>query len=101
MSSPYNQCSTNPLPIYLLTLRTSEAGIPALRKLPCGVGSRYTGFAQTSCGVGSRYTGSTVCQRQTAATALDEMVATSGIMYTDEGKYEFDEDEMAALEGQR
>ena len=34
----------------LLTLRTLEAGIPALRKLPCGVGSRYTG--------------GTVCQRQ-------------------------------------
>ena len=33
-----------------LTLRTSEAGIPALRKLPCGVGSWYTGW--------------TVCQRQ-------------------------------------
>ena len=30
-----------------LTLRTSEAGILALRKLPCGVGRRYTGFAQT------------------------------------------------------
>ena len=29
------------------------------------------------------------------------MVATSGMMYTDEGEYEFDEDEMAALEGQR
>ena len=32
----------------VLNLRTSEAGIPALRKLPCGVGRRYTGFAQTS-----------------------------------------------------
>ena len=57
----------------MLTLRTSEAGIPALRKLPCGVGRRYTGFAQTSLwrrkpvyrrhgmttpGVGNRYTGS-------------------------------------------
>ena len=31
-----------------LTLRTSEAGIPALRKHPCGVTRRYTGFAQTS-----------------------------------------------------
>ena len=31
-----------------LTRRTSEAGIPALRKLPCGVRSRYIGFAQTS-----------------------------------------------------
>ena len=31
-----------------LTLRTSDAGIPALRKLPCGVGRRYTDLAQTS-----------------------------------------------------
>ena len=57
---------------YYLTIRTSEAGIPALRKLPCGVGRQYTGFAQTflwrrkpvyrrhgmsTPGVGSRYTG--------------------------------------------
>ena len=27
--------------------------------------------------------------------------ATGGVMYTDEGELEFDEDEMAALEGQR
>ena len=47
-----------------LTLRTSEAGIPALRKLPCGVGRRYTGFAQTSLWRRKRYTGGTVCQRQ-------------------------------------
>ena len=55
-----------------LTLRTSEASIPALRKLPCGIGRRYTGFAQTSLwrrkpvyrrygmstpGIESRYTG--------------------------------------------
>ena len=55
-----------------LTLRTSEAGIPALRKLPCGVERWYAGFAQTSLwrqksvyrrhgmstpGVRSRYTG--------------------------------------------
>ena len=26
---------------------------------------------------------------------------TGGVMYTDEGELEFDEDEMAALEGQR
>ena len=32
-----------------LTLRTSEAGIPALRKLPCGVGSRYTGGTVCQC----------------------------------------------------
>ena len=29
------------------------------------------------------------------------MAATSGVMYVDEGELEFDEDEMAALEGQR
>ena len=32
----------------IFTLSTSEAGTPALRKLPCGVACRYTGFAQTS-----------------------------------------------------
>ena len=31
----------------------------------------------------------------------NETTATGGIMYTDEGELEFDEDEMAALEGQR
>ena len=31
--------------------------------------------------------------------ADDETAATGGIMYTDEGELEFDEDEMAALEG--
>ena len=37
-----------------------------------------------------------------AMTAGDERDgATGGVMYTDEGELEFDEDEMAALEGQR
>ena len=36
-----------------------------------------------------------------AATAGDETAATCEVMYTDEGELEFDEDEMAALEGQR
>ena len=31
----------------------------------------------------------------------NEMAATGGVMYTDEGKLELNEDEMAALEGQR
>ena len=30
----------------------------------------------------------------------NETAATGGVMYTDEGELEFDEDEMAALEGQ-
>ena len=34
-------------------------------------------------------------------TAGDEMAATGGVMYTDEGELEFVEDELAALEGQR
>ena len=31
----------------------------------------------------------------------NETAATGGVMYTDEGELEFDEDEMAAFEGQR
>ena len=31
----------------------------------------------------------------------NKMAATGGVMYTDEGELEFDEDEMAALEGHR
>ena len=36
-----------------------------------------------------------------AATAGGETAATGGVMYTFEGELEFDENEMAALEGQR
>ena len=32
---------------------------------------------------------------------MNETAATGEVMYTDEGELEFDEDEMAALEGQR
>ena len=42
----------------------------------------------------------TTCD-ETVATAADETVATGGVMFTDEGVLEFDEDKMAALEGQR
>ena len=31
----------------------------------------------------------------------NEMAATGGVMYTDEGELEFDDDKVAALEGQR
>ena len=31
----------------------------------------------------------------------NETATTGGVMYTDEGELEFDEDELAALEGQR
>ena len=36
-----------------------------------------------------------------AAPTGDETAATGGVMFTDKGKLEFDEDAMAALEGQR
>ena len=32
---------------------------------------------------------------------MNKKAATSGVMYTDEGELEFDEDEMTAIEGQR
>ena len=38
---------------------------------------------------------------ETAATAGDEAATTGEVMYTDEGELELDENEMAALEGQR
>ena len=56
----------NRLYLYLevVTLRTSDAGIPALRKLPCCVGRRYTGFVQTSLWSWKSVYRRTVCQRQ-------------------------------------
>ena len=38
---------------------------------------------------------------ETVATAGDDTAATGGVMFMDEGELGFDEDEMAALEGQR
>ena len=36
-----------------------------------------------------------------ARLVTNEMATTGGVMYTDEGELEFDENDMAALEGQR
>ena len=47
----------------ILTLRTSEAGIPALRML--------------SCGVESRYTGGTVCQRLASEAGIPALFANA------------------------
>ena len=47
----------------LLTLRTSESGISTLRKLPCGVESRYTG--------------GTVCQRQASEAAIPALFSNA------------------------
>ena len=40
-------------------------------------------------------------RRRTRRLVTNETAATGGIMYMDEGELEFDEEEMAALEGQR
>ena len=77
----HTTCSVSPQTLYrslatiMLTLRTpvyrlcanfpvaSYAGIPALRKLPCGVGSRHTG--------------STVCQRQASDAGIPASFSTA------------------------
>ena len=51
--------------------------------------------------VATESSGAAKTSDETVATAGDETAATGGVMFTDEGEMEFDEDEMAALEGQR
>ena len=58
------------------------------------VGTREAGVATESGEAVATESGGT-------ATAGDEMAVTDGVLFTDEGELEFDEDEMAALEGQR
>ena len=50
--------------------------------------------------VATEFSGAVTTGGETVATAGDEMAATGGVMFTDEGELEFDEVEMAALEGQ-
>ena len=47
----------------ILTLRTSEVDIPALRKLPCGVRSQYTG--------------GTVCQHQASEVGIPTLFSNA------------------------
>ena len=56
------------------------------------------GTTREAAGVASR-DGDNRRRRDGGETAGDETAATGGVMYTDEGELEFDEDEMAALEG--
>ena len=44
--------------------------------------------------------GTRAATRRGRRMVTNEMAATGGVMYTDEGELEFNEDEMAALEGQ-
>ena len=46
------------------------------------------------------FLGTRPATRRRRRLVTNETAATGGVMYTDEGELEFDEDEMAALEGQ-
>ena len=59
------------------------------------------GTTREAAAVAGRDGGTATTGDETVATAGDETAATGGVMFTDEGQLEFDEDEMAALEGQR
>ena len=56
---------------------------------------------ESSGAVATESGGAATTSDETVAKAGDETAATGGVMYMDEGELEFDEDEMAALEGQR
>ena len=45
--------------------------------------------------------GTSPATRRRRRLVTNETAATGGVMYTDEGELEFDEDEMTVLEGQR
>ena len=53
----------------------------------------------TRAAVAGWHGGAATTVDETVATAGDETATTGGVMFTDEGELEFDEDEMAALEG--
>ena len=55
-----------------------------------------SGGDETATKLGTRPT-----TRRRRRLVTNETAANGGIMYTDEGELEFDEDELAALEGQR
>ena len=47
------------------------------------------------------FPGTKPATRRRRRLVTNETATTGGVMYTNEGELEFDEDEMAALEGQR
>ena len=60
-----------------LTLRTSEAGIPALCKLPVASETGILALRKLPCGIGSRYTGDTVCQRQASDAGIPALFSNA------------------------
>ena len=67
------------------------------------VGTREAAVVATESGgtVATESGGAGTTGDETVAMVGDEAAATGRIMYADEGELEFDEDELAALEGQR
>ena len=57
--------------------------------------------ARTRPGTRPAVPGTRPATRRRRRLVTNETAATGGVMYTDEEELEFDEDEMAALEGQR
>ena len=62
---------------FLLTLRTSEAGIPALRNFPVASHAGIPALRKLPCSVGSRYTGGTVCQRQASDAGIPALFSNA------------------------
>ena len=60
-----------------LTLRTSEAGIPALHKLPCSVARGIPALRKLPCGVGSQYTGGMACHSQSSHAGIPALFSTA------------------------
>ena len=63
--------------------------------------TREAGVATVSGGTRSAVTGTRPATRRRRRLVTNETAATGGVMYTDEGELDVDEDEMAALKGQR
>ena len=92
----------------LRNIATDMAGVESFEEM---VGTREaTAVATESGGTMATESGGAVVTEsggaattgdETVATAGNETAATGGIMYMNEGELEFDEDELAALEGQR
>ena len=60
-----------------LTLRTSEAGIPTLRKLPTASEVGIPVARKSTPGTRSRYTGGTVCQRQAPEVGISTLFSNA------------------------
>ena len=77
---------------------TDMAGVENVEEM---LGTREAAAVATESGraVVTESGGAATTGDETVATAGDETVATGVVMFTDEGELEFDEDEMAALEG--